>query len=226
MKNHMMASHYLSLSDSQVAAIPTTDCGEALVPLHNLEPKLWVDTSAANIAGLGYSPEFLVRQSVADKLKSAAQALPHAMHLLVKETLRPASFQDFLFKRRMARLATEHPALDQDQLIALTARFVAPPWVAGHPTGGAIDVTICNDQGQEADLGCAYDEDEKTSQGRCLSYATVLTEQARQHRTLLFDCLSRQGFVNYPFEWWHWSYGDKYWAAVSQSPTALYGAVG
>jgi D-alanyl-D-alanine dipeptidase len=19
------------------------------------------------------------------------------------------------------------------------------------------------------------------------------------------------GFVNYPSEWWHWSYGDKYW---------------
>jgi hypothetical protein len=29
--------------------------------------------------------------------------------------------------------------------------------------------------------------------------------------------------VNYPFEWWYWSYGDKYWAAVSGAESAVYG---
>ena len=24
--------------------------------------------------------------------------------------------------------------------------------------------------------------------------------------------LSTAGFVNYPTEYWHWSYGDRYWA--------------
>ena len=29
--------------------------------------------------------------------------------------------------------------------------------------------------------------------------------------------------MNYPTEWWHWSFGDRYWALVTDSPTALYG---
>jgi len=29
--------------------------------------------------------------------------------------------------------------------------------------------------------------------------------------------------VNYPTEWWHWSYGDRYWAFVTGAPHALYG---
>ncbi len=32
------------------------------------------------------------------------------------------------------------------------------------------------------------------------------------------------GFVNYPTEWWHWSYGDRYWALLTGSPHAVYGA--
>jgi D-alanyl-D-alanine dipeptidase len=36
--------------------------------------------------------------------------------------------------------------------------------------------------------------------------------------------MTEAGFVNYPLEWWHWSYGDKYWARVSAA-TAVYGDV-
>jgi D-alanyl-D-alanine dipeptidase len=31
--------------------------------------------------------------------------------------------------------------------------------------------------------------------------------------------------VNYPTEWWHWSYGDRYWALMTGAPAALYGPV-
>jgi D-alanyl-D-alanine dipeptidase len=31
------------------------------------------------------------------------------------------------------------------------------------------------------------------------------------------------GFVNYPTEWWHWSYGDRYWTFVVGAPQARYG---
>jgi hypothetical protein len=33
------------------------------------------------------------------------------------------------------------------------------------------------------------------------------------------------GFVNYPTEWWHWSYGDRYWALATGAPAACYGPV-
>ena len=33
------------------------------------------------------------------------------------------------------------------------------------------------------------------------------------------------GLVNYPTEWWHWSYGDRYWALLTGAGHALYGPV-
>jgi D-alanyl-D-alanine dipeptidase len=32
------------------------------------------------------------------------------------------------------------------------------------------------------------------------------------------------GFVNYPTEWWHWSYGDRYWAYALGKRIAFFGA--
>ena len=32
------------------------------------------------------------------------------------------------------------------------------------------------------------------------------------------------GFVNYPYEWWHFGYGDRYWAYAEDEPAAIYGA--
>jgi hypothetical protein len=29
--------------------------------------------------------------------------------------------------------------------------------------------------------------------------------------------------INYPTEWWHYSYGDRYWAYHQNQPHAIYG---
>ena len=97
--------------------------------------------------------------------------------------------------------------------------------VAGHPTGGAVDVSLVDTSGKELDLGCMYDEDEESSNGNCFSYSDRVSEEAKLNRNILFNCMEKAGFVNYPYEWWHWSFGDKYWAAVKKAPHALYGAV-
>ncbi len=36
--------------------------------------------------------------------------------------------------------------------------------------------------------------------------------------------LGAAGLVNYPTEWWHWSYGDRYWAMATGAPGAIYGS--
>lgn len=41
----------------------------------------------------------------------------------------------------------------------------------------------------------------------------------------MFTALEYAGFVNHPFEGWHGSYGDKYWAVVKQQANAFYGPV-
>ena len=52
-----------------------------------------------------------------------------------------------------------------------------------------------------------------------------MTGGARAARDLLARALTDAGLVNYPTEWWHWSFGDRYWALVTGAPVALYGPV-
>jgi D-alanyl-D-alanine dipeptidase len=61
------------------------------------------------------------------------------------------------------------------------------------------------------------------SNGACYFAATNISREARTNRALLAEVLTAAGLVNYPTEWWHWSYGDRYWAYAEDHPAALYG---
>src|SRR5512143_2835680 len=61
--------------------------------------------------------------------------------------------------------------------------------------------------------------------GACYFDAPQVMGQARAHRELLASALGRAGQVNYPTEWWHWSYGGRYSALVTGAPAALHGPV-
>lgn len=50
---------------------------------------------------------------------------------------------------------------------------------------------------------------------------TAAPDETRQ---LLTSALAAAGLVNYPARWWHWSYGDRFWASVTEAPHAGYGA--
>ncbi|WP_329601537.1 MULTISPECIES: hypothetical protein [Burkholderia] len=41
----------------------------------------------------------------------------------------------------------------------------------------------------------------------------------------MIAALTRAGFTNYPSEWWHWSFGDRYWAVTQNESHAIYGPV-
>lgn len=41
----------------------------------------------------------------------------------------------------------------------------------------------------------------------------------------MFEALRRAGLSNNPREYWHWSYGDVWWAARNKKKSAIYGAV-
>ena len=59
----------------------------------------------------------------------------------------------------------------------------------------------------------------------CPLDASGLSDEARHNRDLLARAMGGAGFVNYPTEWWHWSYGDRYWALISNADRAVYGPV-
>ena len=47
----------------------------------------------------------------------------------------------------------------------------------------------------------------------------------RRNMKVLYDAMTKAGFANYPLEWWHYSYGDRMWAAYSGKEECFYGPV-
>jgi zinc D-Ala-D-Ala dipeptidase len=50
-----------------------------------------------------------------------------------------------------------------------------------------------------------------------------LTLEQKQRREILRSAMRLAGFVNYPLEWWHFSFGDRMWAAYAGTRRAIYG---
>ncbi len=65
----------------------------------------------------------------------------------------------------------------------------------------------------------------RTAGTRAAFDAAIISTDARANRGLLATALTAAGLVNYPTEWWHWSYGDRYWAHVTGASQACYGPV-
>lgn len=55
--------------------------------------------------------------------------------------------------------------------------------------------------------------------------AAEVPASTRQNRDLLVDTLQAQGLINYPDEWWHFSYGDRLWAEVTGRSCAFFAPI-
>ncbi|MGC5018388.1 M15 family metallopeptidase [Micromonospora sp. DT47] len=208
------------LSDPRVAAVPSVDDGDPLVDLREF-PELRLDGRAADPAG-AYAR---LRSGVADRLLAAQRSLPAGVRLLVIEGYRPYRAQLGIFTGYRDELRRRHPDWSPERLHRETTKFVSPVEVAPHSTGGAVDLTLCTDEGVELDLGTAVDATPEDSADACFTDARAIGATARRHRRILVDALGGAGLVNYPTEWWHWSYGDRYWALTTGAPRTRYGPV-
>jgi D-alanyl-D-alanine dipeptidase len=195
------------LSDPRVLAVPVRDNGEPLVSL---------DTSLSPTGSL-------VRAGLAERLRAAASALPPGIGLRVVEGHRSVAAQQAIIAAYAVEVCAGRPGVSARELEVLTSRYVSPVDVAPHVAGAAVDLTLVDACGDELDLGTPIDATPEQSDGRCYFAADGIGADARAHRELLAGVLGDAGLVNYPTEWWHWSYGDRYWALVSGAPSALYG---
>jgi D-alanyl-D-alanine dipeptidase len=160
---------------------------------------------------------------VAERLAAAADALPAGVRLRVVEGHRPVQQQRSIIAAYSSELRRLHPGLPDAEQHRLTSRFVSPVEVAPHVAAAAVDLTLVDFQGAELDMGTPIDATPEQSGGACYFAAEGIDTDARARRELMAKVLSGAGFVNYPTEWWHWSYGDRYWALMTGAPAALYG---
>ena len=80
--------------------------------------------------------------------------------------------------------------------------------------------TLADAHGRELDMGTRMNALPEESAGACYMQADNISSKARSHRDILSTALIAAGLVNYPTEWWHWSYGDRYWALTTGAAAA------
>jgi D-alanyl-D-alanine dipeptidase len=194
------------LSDPRVAAVASCDDGDPMIDVQS--------------GGAG-----LVRAGLAVRLASAEANLPRGLRLLVVEGYRSSAAQQKIFTGYRDELRRLHPSWPPGRLLIETSKFVSPVEVAPHSTGGAVDLTLCTADGVELDMGTPIDATPVASDNACFTAALNIPPEAVGNRRILIDALTAAGLVNYPTEWWHWSYGDRYWALTTGAPHALYGPV-
>ncbi|MEU8321642.1 M15 family metallopeptidase [Nonomuraea sp. NPDC048881] len=204
------------ISDPRVSAVPVRECGE---PLADVRGRLRVDTRLADADG-AYAH---LRAGLLDRLERAESSLPDGFHLLIVEGYRPIATQRRIFEGYREELLTTYPDMSPDESFIAASRYVSPVEVAPHTAGAAVDLTLCAPDGTEYDMGTQVNDNPEESGGACYTAATGIPAQARAHREILAAALEPVGLVNYPTEWWHWSYGDRYWAMSTGAPAALYG---
>jgi D-alanyl-D-alanine dipeptidase len=183
-------------SDPRLARVPIRECGETLI-----------DVLASAPLHVANPPTYL-RYGVVERLVTAQSLLPRAVRLLIVDGYRPAglSCQHPACALEEARLT--NPDLPADAAARLTGRCTTPLPVAPHPTGGAVDITLSDEHPAGVLPTC------------CAGTGPPLSDRTRE---MLTSALTAAGLVGYPTRWWHWSYGDRYWAFTTRAPHSRYG---
>lgn len=216
----MTAMHVTLIGDPRVVGLPIEESGDPLVDLRT-SPLLRIDPRKQE-----ENPTFCyVRDGVARRLLDAHAVLPEGLTLLLVEGFRPMHLQAAHFDRYREELRAMHPAWTDERIRREASRYVSPPdIVPPHVTGGAMDLTLATADGQELDMGTRVNASPEESVGACYTAAPNVSHLARANRRVLGEAMTAARFVNYPTEWWHWSYGDRYWAYAVGGIAALFGA--
>lgn len=118
--------------------------------------------------------------------------------VLILDALRPQRVQEALWA-----------ALDGTDLRG----YLADP-VRGsiHSFGMAVDITLLDAQGQELDMGTAFDDLTERSQPMREPEMLARGELSEAHignRRLLRAAMAHAGFLGINSEWWHYDFGDR-----------------
>ncbi len=219
----------LPLAATPFAGEPGVQAPKGLVPLRDIDPSILQDmryATARNFTGkvvLGYQgAQCRLQLAAAEALKRVqSEAKTKGFSLLVYDCYRPVeAVSAFLAWAAAPGDATKayYPHLDKSQLV--------PDYIASrsqHSTGTAVDLTLIptgetpaphngggdctapvaeRDGDNSVDMGTAFDcFDPKAN-----TASPLATPEQRKARLLLKSIMERAGFVNYPREWWHFSF--------------------
>lgn len=201
--------------------------GEALLNIKDSNSRI-VCIPQYYINGIpGATKDCFIRTTVYARLLMALDLLPDGFGFKVFDAWRPYAVQKYLFEKQVEKLEqTEN--IDFDIAKEKAMRFVSYPSVNPmkpfvHATGGAIDLTIIDKKGKELNMGTSFDDFSPLAATDY--YESSLNDEEKNNRRLLYNIMTKAGFSNYPSEWWHYDYGDAFWASEKKNECAIYGGI-
>ena len=167
--------------------------------------------------------KIFLRKTVYEKLKEAQKYLPKNYYFKIYSAFRSLEEQQKLWDAKYSLMHSRYLNLSEEEIIKKTRAVCADPryGFGGHQTGGAVDISLCDNRGKDYQMGTQYSENNDKTQTKSKKVSII----ERENRYILTNALTKVGFVNYPAEWWHFSYGDRLWAAYGNKNKCFYGLV-
>jgi len=151
-------------------------------------------------------PLCLLHESAADGLKKAVlEAKNLGLKIKIFDGFRPMEVQQFMYDK--------FPSDDPN------GGFVSNPKTGSTPhcRGVAIDLTLCDANGNELDMGTDFDEFSETAYHRC----DKVSKEAQRNRLVLLGIMTLAGFDFYSKEWWHYQLFDARQYEIQKTPAGF-----
>ena len=169
----------------------------------------------------GSSKFLAARITVVKMLIQAEEMLPENLHFKIYDAYRPIAVQQALWDYFKEEKTKENPNLSDDEINRITSYCVSYPSYdilnpSLHNTGGAIDLTIIDENGIELDMGCGFDDFTEKAWTDYYEKNNI-DENIKNNRRLLYNVMLAAGFTNLPSEWWHYDFGDNAWSCIKDT---------
>ena len=225
----MTKHHAIKIADSQLKAMPIHECHEPLIDLKNQTIIAYGPPPETESTKNDYTK---LRKTVFEKLCVAQKDLPQDWRFRLYEGFRSLQVQKWLFEQQCEQILKIDPTKNEEIVFNEAMRLVSPVRyldgeanIPPHNTGGAVDIEVIDVNGNLIDMGMAISDWAEVDPIVCQTDCDVISAEAKSNRAILLKVMMAHEFVNYPFEWWHFSYGDRYWALGRDEKQAKYGSV-
>ncbi len=213
---------------------PVAECGEPLSNLRTAAQDAGVRIEFAGAKHVrGLDRIFRLRSGLIDGfLAAGAEMNRRGWVMRVEDGFRTREMQKFL-----ALEASVFDAILSSVIWELDGRMPSPefllrrsmalvalmPKVGTHMSGSAIDISVRQlADGREVDRGASYLEMSELTP----MHSPFVTPASRENRQAITAIMRRHGFIDYPFEFWHYNGGDAYEAIILKTgKPARYGAI-
>ena len=168
-------------------------------------------------------PDFnlMVRRGVLDCLLKAQAKLPSNWQIVLKAGFRPLEVQLSVLQAFINENKKQYPSWNDEKHLDYARLFVADPEIVcpAHTTGGAIDIDIIDiDTCESIEMGCPINTNSETA----FIFSEKNTAIQHHNRMTLLEAMLDGGFAPNVNEWWHFQYGETYWAAFYGQEQTLY----